>query len=60
MEKLGGTTGALDQEITEREEEKETTDVLCLLANTQTHRNCNQLSTMERERMYIYKGNYNR
>ena len=39
----GGTTGALDQEITEREEGKETMGVLRTRTDTQIHRNYNYL-----------------
>ena len=41
VEKLGGTTGALDLGITKQEEDKETAVVPHPFTNTQIHRNCN-------------------
>ena len=51
----GGTTGVLDQDITEQEEDKETTDVLRTRTDTQVHRKRNQVRQQKRDEcVYVY------
>ena len=55
----GGTTGVLDQEMTEQEEGKEAPDVLHTCTDTQIHRNRNRMKQRKRDEcvyVYIFKG----